>query len=212
MTPPTRFLSATLVVGLLLAGCSDTESSSGVATLSAAADPTGGQDAGQEVDTEEAMLAFAQCMRDEGVDFADPVVGDDGGLRFVPGGGEGGFDANTREAMQTAREACGDLLEGLDVGGGPGGRGDVEIDTEAFLAFAQCMRSNGVTDFPDPTADGLPDREAMQALDRTSETFLTATETCQDEVGFQGPGAGGGGRGFGGGGAAGGPPGGGGGA
>ena len=199
MTPPTRFLSATLAVGLLLAGCSSTDDSSGVATLSAAADPTGEQGAVQDVDTEEAMLAFAQCMRDEGVDFADPAVGDDGELRFAPGGGgEGGFDADAREVMQTARDACGDLLEGLDVGGGPGGRGDIEIDTEATLAFAECMRDNGVTDFPDPSADGLPDREAMQALDFTSESFLTAAGTCQEEVGFAGPGTGGG-RGFGGG-------------
>lgn len=191
MTSPTRLMAMTLAGGLLLVGCADTDGSQGVATLSTGTDSAGEQDVGQDGDTEEVMLDFAQCMRDEGVDFADPVPGEDGQLRFAPpGGGEAGVDADTREAMQTAVEACGDLLERLDVGGGPGGRGEVRIDTEAVLAFAECMRDNGVTDFPDPTADGLPDWEQMQALDRTSDTFVAATETCRDEVGLQGPGAG----------------------
>ncbi|HWH31843.1 MAG TPA: hypothetical protein VNU01_04160, partial [Egibacteraceae bacterium] len=77
------------------------------------------------------------------------------------------------------------------------GPGQGQFDADAFLAFAECMRANGVEDFPDPGADGRPNVEAMQGLDRSSEEFQSASETCADEVGFEGP-MGGGRGGFGG--------------
>jgi hypothetical protein len=149
------------------------------------------------VDTQEAMLAFAACMRAEGLDFPDPTPDEEGNLRFGRPGGDGGFDPSQREVITAARDACAEHLEGLELGGPGGGRGQGEFDADLFLAYAECMRDNGIADFPDPGADGRPDREAMQALDRGSDEFQEATSTCADEVGFQAPGGGPGGPGAG---------------
>lgn len=195
MTTTTRLLAATFAIGMVIGGCSTGTDDAGVATLTSDTDTVSadGADA-DDVDTEAAMLAFAQCMRDEGVDFADPVRGDDGQLRFAPpgGGGDGGAGGGgggDADGLAAARDACADLLEGVDAIG-PGSGSAPEIDTDGFLAFAECMRDNGVADFPDPTSDGRPDFDAMQELDRDSDAFQTASEFCADEVGFSGGGGG----------------------
>lgn len=203
MTFVHRSTLAAIGLSALLLGACSSDSADGVATLAgadiaAAADGAAGGTL-TEAEREEALLAFSQCMRDNGVaDFPDPEPDEDGNLRlgFRGGAGDGEFD---REAIATARDACGDLIEGI--GGGPGGGngpgGGQGFDPELFLAFAECMRTNGVADFPDPGADGRPDREAMQALDVQSDEFQAASATCAEEVGFsfgggRGPGAGGG--------------------
>jgi hypothetical protein len=61
------------------------------------------------------LLEFAQCMRDEGIDFPDPQFSG-GGVTVQIGGPDGdGIDPSS-EAFQAAQEACGELLPG----GGPG--------------------------------------------------------------------------------------------
>jgi hypothetical protein len=73
------------------------------------------------------MLAFAQCMRDHGVDMPDPEFSDDGGVTAF-GSGEGGegfaIDPND-PTFQAAQEACQEIFGGQDgvmtiTGGGPG--------------------------------------------------------------------------------------------
>lgn len=63
----------------------------------------------------EAMLGFAKCMREHGIDFPDPVFGEGGGVTIQVGGpdGEGGIDPMS-EAFQQAQKACG---EGMPQGG-----------------------------------------------------------------------------------------------
>jgi hypothetical protein len=52
------------------------------------------------------MLAFAECMREHGIDFPDPQF--DGGAVMVGGPG---IDPEDPE-FQAAQEACGELLPG----------------------------------------------------------------------------------------------------
>lgn len=93
-------------------------------------------------------LAFAQCMRDEGVtDFPDPQI-DGGRVMMTPGVG----DPNDPEFV-AAEEACRPLMA-EDTGAAV----DVDEEREAevregALAFAECMREQGV-DMPDPQVDG----------------------------------------------------------
>lgn len=187
MTPPRlRSIAAAGGALLLLAGCAAQAEEAGVASLTQASTDVA-DDAGlaaAAVDSDAAMLAFAQCMRDEGIDFQDPVAGEDGSLQFAPPGDGGAGDVD-RDAIRAGFESCGDLIEGLEVGG-QGQRGGEDFDAETFLVYAECMRDNGVSEFPDPGADGRPDREAMQALDTESETFTTASATCAEATGFEG--------------------------
>jgi hypothetical protein len=78
-----------------------------------------------EIDPEmqDTMLEFAQCMRDNGVDFPDPDVSGGGGRIQI--GGAGGIDPSSDE-FQAAQDACQDILGDLGprFQGGPGGGSD----------------------------------------------------------------------------------------
>jgi hypothetical protein len=198
----TSMTTAALLAVTALAGCTgaSADNTTGVASLAGGAVAVVADESAETaLSDDEALLAFAQCMRDEGLDFADPTVNDDGSLRFAPpGGGDGAAGGIDRDAFQTARALCGSLIEGIEgVGRGRGrggGGGQGEFDSEAFLLFAECMRATGVEAFPDPGTDGRPDREAMQAVDFNSAEVQAAAESCAEETGTE-LGGGGGGRG-----------------
>ena len=46
--------------------------------------------------------------------------------------------------------------------------------------FARCMRSNGVTDYPEPSSNGHP--QIANHIDLNSRTFQTAYEACRKYV------------------------------
>ena len=83
-----------------LAGCGDDGGGSGVASAGGAGAEVS---ASRSLAPEDAQLKFAQCMRDNGVDVPDP--GPNGEVRLP----EGDIDRN---AMEKAREKCGDKLPG----------------------------------------------------------------------------------------------------
>ncbi len=134
-------------------------------------------------DREEAMLEFAECMRDHGVDMQDPQFGGDG---------EGGMivveeQAADRDEMQAAQEACEPILEDA--------MGDLQLDPEQeaemreeLLEFAECMRDHGI-DMPDPVF-GDDGRVTMEAAPgerfepgEEDEEFRAASEACGRERG-----------------------------
>jgi hypothetical protein len=93
--------------------------------------------------TQEAFLAFAQCMRDNGVDMQDPTFDAAGNLDggFGPGSGMDPGDPATR----TALEACGELIQAIGPGGGNGGpQFDRTALSDAFNAFTGCLRDEGL--------------------------------------------------------------------
>jgi hypothetical protein len=92
-------------------------------------------------------VKFAQCMRDHGVGaFPDPDAS--GGLT-IDGVANGSSLDTDGAAFTQAITACKDLEP-------PGftGRRRSTGQQASALAFAQCMRDNGIPDFPDPTSDG----------------------------------------------------------
>lgn len=171
-----RTLTALVVVvalALLTAACSS-DDDDGVASLgdgdasaSASASVMGDED------VEEALLAFAECMRENGVDLPDPRIDDDGRLTFA--GGLGDIDPNDPD-VETAFDACQGELPDI-------GRA-IEFDPEqeaafadAQLEFARCMRENGV-DIPDPTGDGFT-IDPNSGIDPTDPDVLAAIEECR---------------------------------
>lgn len=87
-------------------------------------------------------VAFSSCMRAHGLaNFPDPTAG--GGIHIDV---SSGLDPSS-PAFKVARAACRHLLPG----GGPGAQRPSARDRAAMLATAECMRSHGVTGFPDPT-------------------------------------------------------------
>jgi hypothetical protein len=152
-------------------------------------------------DREEALLAFTQCLRDNGLDVDDPTAGAGGGRRILGGGagGNGGLDPQSEE-FQVAQAACVQYLEAARP------EIDPELEQErleAELLMAQCLRDTAYPQYPDPAldSDGRLQRGGQQfqelGIDRRSEAFQSARGTCADELGVEqfGPGGGPGGRG-----------------
>ena len=119
------------VVAVISAGCSSAPAETG---SSAAAN-------------RQQAVKFAQCMRDNGVRaFPDP---DASGQLTIDGIANGSSVDPNSAAFKQAISACKDL----EPAGFIGHRRSPEQQKVA-LKFAQCIRDNGVKDFPDPTADG----------------------------------------------------------
>jgi hypothetical protein len=140
---------AALALAAMVAACTGTAGGPGVATLddpSASSAPTPSPSA---VTPQDAALAFARCMRENGVDMPDPIVETDGG-----GGisiGQAGPDSTvSKDAFREADETCRHFMEAAMPEAGPPLSAE---DMDKMLAFAQCMREHGV-DMEDPTADG----------------------------------------------------------
>jgi len=194
------------VIGMVATACGGDGGGGGVASLEAADTVEGdsGDVAGEpvvaEVDQEEAMLNFAACMRDNGVDIDDPTVDADGNVRF------GGFRGVTqdpesdRAALQAAMEVCQENLEGIALGRG-GGDFDLTELQDTLVEYAACMRDNGY-DMADPDLSnfgpggGEPGQGGgggpFGEIDFDDPDFISAQEVCQDILaGFRGPGEGG---------------------
>jgi hypothetical protein len=156
---------------------------------SAGEDPAGGDGGADgevsDEEAEEAMLEFAECMRENGVDMPDPQTGG-GGAGIVIGPGADG-DAPDMEAFEAADEACRHLMEEV-----MGARPDLSPEEQAemedqALAFAQCMRDNGV-DMPDPEFDGDGRvTQEMRGVDPGDESFQEAQDACAERMGGEGP-------------------------
>lgn len=84
-----------------------------------------------------------------------------------------------RTAMPPARllaalVVCAIALAACGSGSKPSG--SASAGTQA-LKFAQCMRSNGVTNYPDPSSNGRP--VSPNQITSKSPTFQTAYDTCR---------------------------------
>jgi hypothetical protein len=89
---------------------------------------------------------FAKCMRNNGVSkFPDPKASGKLTIDAIANGSS--LDPST-PAFKQAISACKDL----EPAGFMGSKRSPQ-QQEAALRFAQCMRNNGVPDFPDPTLD-----------------------------------------------------------
>ncbi len=134
-------------VAVLLAGCGGGSSSNeGVAQLGSS---TGSSTATGDGATspgsgspEAALLAFAKCMRSNGMsNFPDPSGS--GGFRFRRGAGIN----PSSPAFKAAQAKC----KKFQPGGGPGSGPPPSAQVLAhWLNVAQCMRRHGVPEFPDP--------------------------------------------------------------
>jgi hypothetical protein len=60
----------------------------------------------------EEMLAFAACMREQGIDFPDPTFDDNGGMTVGPGPNSASDSEHDSEAFQAANEACAEFMGG----------------------------------------------------------------------------------------------------
>jgi hypothetical protein len=164
-----RTLAALAVVALMGAGCgggSDETGSTGTTTAT-----------NKKATAREKGVEFAGCMREHGVrEFPDP---DASGELTLDGAVNGSSLDPSAPAWKEAIGACKDLQPS-------GFTGDQDVsdeEQEVRLEFAQCIRDNGVEDFPDP-AKGEPlvntNRIPSSATDGGMATLNAAMKTCGD--------------------------------
>jgi len=201
-----RTLIAVAALAIMLAACSGSDAG-GVASLEDRAEQAvvEEQDAAAETDdehaAEEAVLGFAQCMRDNGIEgFEDPDLTADGSLDFRRGQGQLG-DVD-RETLREAFQACQEHLEGLAFGPGNFDRSEIE---DRLVEFSACMRDpnrGNLPDFPDPDLSNFgPGGDGPggggpfgEGFDFQDPAVRDALEACQEVFGgfrFGGPGGGG---------------------
>jgi hypothetical protein len=143
------------------------------ATCLSACGGDGGEPAAAESserkDFERARQAFAECMREHGIDFPD-----DGPVKID----------GSQEEMREAEEACAHLREDIE----PPELSDEQRAEfkEAALEHARCMREHGI-DFPDPTFGEDGDARIRirpgSGVDPDDPDFREAQEACSDKLG-----------------------------
>jgi hypothetical protein len=172
-----RSLATLALIALVGAGCG-----SNAPSEKTSADDTGTAraDTGTtaKATPRDGALKFASCMRDNGVgEFPDP---DASGELTIDGILNGSSLDPDGPAWKQAIAACRDLQP-------PGFTGAKRStgQQEAALQFAQCIRENGVKDFPDP-AEGEPlvdtNRIPSAATSDGMSALNAAMQTCGDLV------------------------------
>ncbi len=156
-----RALVTLAAVLALAAGCS-----SGRSHGTAAASPSGNDEAlalsvGRE---------FAQCARQHGKpEFPDPAIQD--GVLAFPGA--------TKEDQVAVQDACASILQRVP----PSMVHHQQVPTAQEMAqlrqFAQCLRQNGIPEWPDPAADGsFPIMGTPLAAEGKSQRWFAARQVC----------------------------------
>ncbi|MFE4329843.1 hypothetical protein ACFRQM_10360 [Streptomyces sp. NPDC056831] len=126
---------------------------------------SGGSASDTKKTDEDQALEHRKCLREQGLNVAEPKPGDDVRAMTIDGGGK------SKQEMEKAFKACQDKA----VGGGV--KKMTQADKDKMLAFARCMRKNGI-DMPDPKFDGgMAQAPAMQQKDM--KKFEKANAACE---------------------------------
>jgi hypothetical protein len=124
----------------------------------------------------------AQCMREHGIpDFPDPIVDGQGRLA-LPNDPQGDHVKQEMVANPAAEQACQPILDRLpSLALGRTSDGPVsQEDMAKLVQFAQCVRQNGIPEWPDPRSDGtFPLAGTPLATEGKSQRLITAFEACK---------------------------------
>jgi hypothetical protein len=124
------------------------------------------------------LVEWAGCMRNHGdPDQVDPTVDATKVIQItLPAGYAGGLRGESG--------ACGAYLSAAEtaLGGAP----PASSDDATALKFAQCMRANGIPDYPDPTGTSQAAHAINGSdLNPADPAFQAASTLCANKTGFQ---------------------------
>jgi hypothetical protein len=159
-----RLAATVAAAALLFAACGGETATNEIASLDSTTLPSSDTTApAEEASMEDGLIAFTECLREQGLDVDDPTVGPDGNLQLPPisvgqefESSDGGPpDQATMDEMFRQMDAvfaeCEPLLgEVAFTNDDLPGADEFE---DQLLEYAACMRENGV-DMPDPDLSG----------------------------------------------------------
>lgn len=157
----TTWAAAALAIVAVSAGCGSTGGNHNASTAG-----TAGSAATGTSTIRAKAVKFAECMRNNGVStFPDP---DASGALTIDAVANGSSLNTSSAAFTRALSACKDL----EPAGFTGNQRSPQ-EQKAALAFAQCIRDNGVRDFPDPSkTDPLVDTNRVPSTATSSGLTL----------------------------------------
>jgi hypothetical protein len=136
-----------------------------------------GKPRGPDAETRRAMLAYARCMRERGIDMPDPTFGENGAR--ITQKNEAG--RTTPEQQRAAEQACRKYQDQIKPP--PISEEEQAKMREQALAFARCMREHGI-DMPDPQFEengGILQRIGPRGgVDENDAKFREAERACRD--------------------------------
>ena len=170
MTRKLRPLVALALVVMAVAGCGSADND--------ATKTSGGSPVKKSAASESKAVRFAECMRQNGIDgFPDPDASGELTIDAIANGSSVDVDS---PAWEQALGECKDLQ--------PSGFTGTERSASqqaSVLKFAQCVRENGVPDFPDPT-EGSPiiDTNRIPSTQRAGgmSALNAATQSCREDL------------------------------
>ena len=164
MRPSHLWAAAVLVLGVTVAGCS------GGSTVPTAAATGGSGSSGTSALAE--AVTYSKCLRSHGVsNFPDPVQTPSGGYGYRTSG----IDPNT-PGFQGALQACKSLPSPWN----STGQELTPAQQQAWLSWAQCIRTHGVPALPDPTFSG---REVHDSgVGSNTPQLQSAMEICKSHM------------------------------
>jgi hypothetical protein len=119
-------------------------------------------------------------MRSHGIsDFPDPTTSPGGRVAIQLNGGPGSDLNKSNPTFKAANQVCRSLE--------PGGSGIPQQSAQKIAAevkWAGCMRSHGLSSFPDPNGQGAFDRNKF---DESTPAFQSASKACQSLMTDVGP-------------------------
>ena len=154
--------AALAIVALIAAGCSGAPADNG----------------GRKATHRDKAVRFSECMRAHGIkEFPDP---DAAGELTIDAIANGTSLDTSGAAFEHAMSACRDL----EPPGFTGHERNAQEQDKA-LRFAQCIRANGVKDFPDPArGEPLVDTRRIPSTDRPGGMSIlnAAMQKCGDAL------------------------------
>jgi hypothetical protein len=162
---------------LLAAGCGSGSPNSGVAHLSTStsgsspASSGGSSSPESSASTQQKIVAYGQCMRTHGV----PNFPDSGS-----GGSKQAVVRALKEVSNSEVDAAQTACQRLQPGGGQPNQAQLAQHLTDLLAFARCMRTHGVPNFPDPTNSGQVTHEmlANAGINVHQPVVLQSADAC----------------------------------
>ena len=154
-----------MAAALLAAACSGSPSSTG---------PGGSPTAGGSANSSSAV-AYSRCVRSHGVpNFPDPQ-----GTTGIP---KEAVVRALREVSDSRAKAATNACANLN----PAGQESPALTAQEqhdYLRAAACMRSHGITNFPDPTfPGGHVNLSIPSSIDTKSRQFTQAAQTCTELI------------------------------